>query len=530
MPAQQEAHKGPGRRTRRPAKKDASTKTPTINGKPPVVSINGQGDSFQPTQILQRGDPETSIPQSLTPTSDPTILSPPSNPPNLIGGIKDTQSGTDSAPDSSKRRKNKNKVSRTELTSTPPKHPQRNTTRIADQKTTDTTRPTTRTGNTTRIADQRATDTTRPTTRTPSKAYAGPTFHNSPAASSLPLPTFLSKSVPNVNKTTSLKNLLDHDSLESTSESEGSPFQDAATPSKIQHAHEESPLDIFFQADQKAKAKQVLPNSKNTDNSIEGYFPNSFGSLLTPQPAPRPTRNHVRHHTDSSTTGMFPLEMEPGPKQLANGFHDFEPGEHDAAPLSKGLTEEQRQAQSLALMKLLNWPETQGRVQQDSNNRSPLTSTVSPSPRLNAGNRSSPRLSGNPPEYPNGLESKTPEQRRATLLALAEKQIAMPNIQSTQRPPSSGLRKEVRMPNSPASSQTLDLPSTSTPTPTPSRTIDKKGNVVNGQSPSRPNGHNLRYPTPAAGNTNPPFINSGRGNDTSLKLMEDDLRRILKLS
>ena len=35
---------------------------------------------------------------------------------------------------------------------------------------------------------------------TPSRAYAGPTFHASPAASSLPMPKLFSRSLPNVNK------------------------------------------------------------------------------------------------------------------------------------------------------------------------------------------------------------------------------------------------------------------------------------------------------------------------------------------
>ena len=95
---------------------------------------------------------------------------------------------------------------------------------------------------------------------TPSKAaYAGPTFHASPAASSLPLPKFFSKSVSNVDKTTSLKNMMEPDAADTTSEnttseSEGSPLVDHAQPDSDRGAREESPLDIFFQADRKAKA------------------------------------------------------------------------------------------------------------------------------------------------------------------------------------------------------------------------------------------------------------------------------------
>ena len=504
MPAQADTNKGPGRRTRRQPKRDQSTEYSAINGQNPGVSIDDQKDTLKPTHILQRGESDSSHPPNDTPIPDPALLSPPPKSHPSIRGQTDNQSGTDSAPDVTKRRKSKNKVSHTKPINAPSKQ-------IQPQAAI--------------VAAESATNPLRPNTRTPSKAYAGPTFHNSPAASSLPIPPFLSKSVPNVDKTTSLKKMFEHDSRESTSESEGSPFQLNATPSKARHLRVESPLDIFFRADQEARTKRPQSDHTTLDNKTDGYFTNNTSLSHTSQLSPRPTRNHVRHHTDSSAAGMFPLEMEAKSDQYMNGAQISHSSENEMVPLTR-LSEEQRQAQSLALKRLLNLPGTQDPPPQASNSARLSPSTGSPSPKLRAGSRSSPRLSGNPPEFPKGLEIPTPDQRRAALLALAEKQIAMPNIHNTQRPPSSGLRTEVKMPNSPASAQTPEFPFTSRPP----RASNEQRNVTTKPPPAAQSDHQPRYPTSAAGNPNSPFTYTTKSNETSLKLMEDDLRRILKLS
>ena len=83
---------------------------------------------------------------------------------------------------------------------------------------------------------------------TPSKeqAYAGPTFQASPAASALPMPKFFSKSVPNVAKhSTSLDSRM---AGQKTPEQESSPEPDVVSPQPPPRSAQQSPLDVFFNA------------------------------------------------------------------------------------------------------------------------------------------------------------------------------------------------------------------------------------------------------------------------------------------
>lgn len=67
----------------------------------------------------------------------------------------------------------------------------------------------------------------------PSKAYAGPTFHTSPAPSALPMPKFFSKSVP---AGTSLQTMMESDA------------RDATTPASAGWEQSQSQLEILFKA------------------------------------------------------------------------------------------------------------------------------------------------------------------------------------------------------------------------------------------------------------------------------------------
>jgi hypothetical protein len=99
-------------------------------------------------------------------------------------------------------------------------------------------------------------------------AYAGPTFHASPAASNLPLPKFFSKSVPNPPTQPSLQSRLDQEAdAEAESESsDSSPPSSSESPPAAeprpllfnQKGRESSPLDIFFNAAKAEKEKQLL--------------------------------------------------------------------------------------------------------------------------------------------------------------------------------------------------------------------------------------------------------------------------------
>ena len=97
---------------------------------------------------------------------------------------------------------------------------------------------------------------------TPSKgAYAGPTFHASPAPSSLPMPRFFSKSAQ------------DADGLRTTKEEssdEGGPHSPSPQPANLaaiknESTRKSSPLDMFFDADRAEKARAASASARTPD-------------------------------------------------------------------------------------------------------------------------------------------------------------------------------------------------------------------------------------------------------------------------
>lgn len=134
-------------------------------------------------------------------------------------------------------------------------------------------------------------------TGTPAKAqgaYAGPTFHASPAPSSLPIPKFLSKSVPptkaQAGPPTPPPEGSDSGSSPSPSPSRGS----IPIPSRQQ----DSPLDMLFKADRAEKARNV------NCSPLSGRFA-SFG--MAPDNA-RPENN--KHDSFGSLNAPFPIELD----------------------------------------------------------------------------------------------------------------------------------------------------------------------------------------------------------------------------
>lgn len=132
---------------------------------------------------------------------------------------------------------------------------------------------------------------------TPAKiqgAYAGPTFHASPAPSTLPKPKFLSKSVPaktRVGPPTPPP--------EDSSDSANSPSPSLASPSRapipVPQRKEDSPLDLLFKADRAERAQKVSGS------------PASNGFFSPPNPA-RP--NHYKHDSYNSLNAPFPIELD----------------------------------------------------------------------------------------------------------------------------------------------------------------------------------------------------------------------------
>lgn len=404
-----------------------------------------------PTRILRRGDTEAllstaSVGQSGT--IPPQTLSPqtPPRPKSMYAGSADKQQACDgSAPESSrnKRKSSKSQASKqlTQVSAMPMMNDTPTSTPRRDP-----------------ITPRRDSVTPKRSTETPSKAYAGPTFHASPAASSLPLPKFYSKSVPNVDKTKSLKTMMEQEAPDSSSESEESPAVEDSQHAINIEARVESPLDIFFRADREAKGR-----TGSAPNAPCGRYSQANGIGTTSGP-----QTLQRHHSCSNSVGgMFALELD------------------GAAP------EE------------LSGPRTSGKPSLDRDSPAPVAVKSN-------GQR----------------EAEREEQRKAQTIAL-KKLLYSPTSQvhfTGQRPPSSKLRKELSMPTSPEQGETIEFPGTPTPsrirnptTPANYKPKQQDGHV----SPLRPftseskpdRGHNVPFPH----------------DSTSMKSIEDDLRRILKM-
>ncbi|KAJ4353697.1 uncharacterized protein N0V89_005427 [Didymosphaeria variabile] len=129
----------------------------------------------------------------------------------------------------------------------------------------------------------------------PQGAYAGPTFHASPAPSALPIPKFLSKSVP--PKT--------HSGPPTPPPEEGSESGSSPSPSPSRGApipipsrsHQNSPLDLLFKADRAEKARNV--NCSPPLATFPSTVPTSGG---------RP--QHMKHDSFGSLNAPFPIELE----------------------------------------------------------------------------------------------------------------------------------------------------------------------------------------------------------------------------
>ncbi len=113
------------------------------------------------------------------------------------------------------------------------------------------------------------------------QAYAGPTFQVSPAPSSLPVPKFFAKSVPNVTAPSALQERMDS---ESTPEAEqSSPESDPLSPSPSLPNREaqKSPLDLFFKADREERSSR----GEKSLSPEAAFRPQPF---LSPEAAHRP--------------------------------------------------------------------------------------------------------------------------------------------------------------------------------------------------------------------------------------------------
>ncbi|CAF9906185.1 hypothetical protein IMSHALPRED_004121 [Imshaugia aleurites] len=481
------------RGSRRPPRKSPGSTLPQVSstqkdaGLSADTGINGELD--QPTRILCRGDHDTAPNVSVVGNLGFPNPSTPPRPRSMYDGISNGQyQGNQSAPDMHQRRKKGRKSQGGPTRASGVRRPDPNDAPIA-------------------VPPQQPFTTNRPN-ETPVKAYAGPTFHASPAASSLPIPKFLSRSVPSVDKTSSLKNMMEQETIDTTSESDNSPFLDKSQLTQDHLAREDSPLDIFFQADREAKAK-IQAGSPAVSSGLRSESQDDV-------------RHHSRQPSDGSLRGVFALEMDGAAPETIDDTNTKEP----TTPVPKATMEvdsrdEQRKAQTLELKKLLYSPKPQRQASSSPRSGAPSPGLGPPSPKTTS-------HLGSPSLVPDAISKD--QRRHAALLALAQKQISGigTNNGSTSQRPSSSLWKEMSIPSSPGV-QPPELPAT----PTQAR-VHKTSTPTNGNTQQQQNGYASPYsPFPSA--FNPPAKPTGGFQSTpsrhskDAKSIEEDLRRILNL-
>lgn len=154
-----------------------------------------------------------------------------------------------------------------------------------------------------------------PKVETPMKAYAGPTFHASPAPSSLPIPKFFSKSVPSGTTHPSLQSRLEDEDngfqIDPNSSTSGSsPAMEDAKPAQMPAASNESPLDVFFKADKAEKSNRKSLGTPPSDQKKKSI-------LQPPQAAPTHWASiygvppkHSRNASTGSAKDLFLMELD----------------------------------------------------------------------------------------------------------------------------------------------------------------------------------------------------------------------------
>ena len=138
--------------------------------------------------------------------------------------------------------------------------------------------------------------------------YAGPTFHASPAPSSLPIPKFFSRSAPPTDTEASLKTILSEEtSEESSSAGDESPTLRNSVRAEGRKVCDPSPLDMLFNADREEKARRQLASPA----SIMEHARAHSASPLTP--------SHRTHSDNVVTQSTQPMELEGSPYMVLEG-------------------------------------------------------------------------------------------------------------------------------------------------------------------------------------------------------------------
>ncbi|KAH0559793.1 hypothetical protein GP486_003696 [Trichoglossum hirsutum] len=373
---------------------------------------------------------------------------------------------------------------------------------------------------------------------TPSKtAYAGPTFHASPAPSALPLPNFFSRSLPPSGS--SLQAMLEEDGSD---DSDTSSSQDSPPAPVERQIREESPLDIFFRADKEEKAR-----ARRSDVDL-GQF-DSPGSNVAQIGSPSYLRSHSSPFSsgpgrDSTTPEIFAMDSDGGlnsRKPYGSAFstpyneriNTIRANTAPSSIMTQGLSdEEQRKAKTQALKDLLFSPQP-GRpaaLLPQSDEPQYYSDGGHTSQSLLAPRNSSIQRTSSGPSTPVPTSRAYRSPRNSNFHFLHESLLATANGSPSPATRLSRLRQEVIPPKSPERSGAPGFPAQ--PIPTHPNKLDVStisrnyiSSHINGNFSKPSSSFNNRVPQaagPAAGTEN-------IKGSADLKNMENDLRRILKM-
>jgi hypothetical protein len=146
-------------------------------------------------------------------------------------------------------------------------------------------------------------------------AYAGPTFHASPAPSALPVPKFLSRSVPAKTRVAPPSPPTPPPEDESDSGSSPTPSPSRA-PIPVPSRQKDSPLDLLFKAHRAEKSR------------AGGGSPASVSFSSSHQPASNGRPPHFKQDSFGSLNGPFPFELDGDSRNTHFSPPPASPGDH----------------------------------------------------------------------------------------------------------------------------------------------------------------------------------------------------------
>ena len=335
------------------------------------------------------------------------------------------------------------------------------------------------------------------TRATPIKqAYAGPTFHQSPAASALPMPSFYSKSVPSTGA-------IQPTPAPIPEQQEEKQDGDVYTPAK----RESTPLEFLFQA-----ARQARGTPRGESPGVPSpHIPGRNGSPASRSPAPK------------DPDSMFPFELDGGSTPGEDGTSFATPYKarieavRGPRPVSEGaqsLDENERRAKTDALKKLLMKTASEQQSHQPSydnpfNARAPQNPNQLAPPPNQIRQRSGPST----PSY---MQSYNGNGRGDQYFP---QMSAFPPNDFNQYPMYRGTSNLRNVYGAAREPEPAELSSDSTMSPPRASSARKPSYPI-----SPPGGFSDRLPTvPNMGQT------ATHKTTPSVQQMEDDLRRVLKL-